>query len=174
MLHLAQLMQNRGQIWATDRAGWRLQRLRRRAGRAGVSNYQASVWSGTAAPKIPWPCDGVLLDAPCTGMGTWQRNPHARWTTRIEDVRELAEIQWKLLQLGAARVKPGGRLVYSVCTLSRSETEGVADRADRELAGFEPLGLRNPLADGAEAPRVRLRPWAEGGNGMFVAAWRRR
>jgi 16S rRNA (cytosine967-C5)-methyltransferase len=80
-LHLADLMANRGLIWASDRAVWRLSNLKRRAARAGVFNYRAVVWDGGPRPPTKTEFDGVLVDAPCSGIGTWQRNPHARWTS---------------------------------------------------------------------------------------------
>ncbi|HEU0010818.1 MAG TPA: RsmB/NOP family class I SAM-dependent RNA methyltransferase, partial [Verrucomicrobiae bacterium] len=78
-LHLSALMRNKGLIWATDRAEWRLKRLKRRAARAQVFNYRAALWDGGPALPTCTLFDGVLLDAPCTGLGTWHRNPHARW-----------------------------------------------------------------------------------------------
>jgi len=82
-LHLCDLMDNKGLVWASDRAEWRLQRLKRRAARSRLFNYRTRLWDG--GPKLPVKTkfDGVLLDAPCSGIGTWQRNPHARWTTTL-------------------------------------------------------------------------------------------
>src|SRR5580765_4688869 len=90
LLHLSDLMENKGLIWASDRAEWRLKQLKRRAARAQVFNYRAAVWDGGAKLPTKTKFDGVLVDAPCTGLGTWQRNPHARWTTTAQDVKELA------------------------------------------------------------------------------------
>jgi 16S rRNA (cytosine967-C5)-methyltransferase len=168
-LHLSDLMRNKGLLWATDRSVRRIATLKRRAARAGMFNYRAAVWTGTGAPPFRTKCDGVLVDAPCSGVGTWQRNPHARWTTTIEDVRELAAVQASLLGLAARSVKPGGRLVYSVCTLTRSETAGVADAFAAAHPDFEPA----PLAFAAAASRVTLLPQDIDANGMFIAAWRR-
>ena len=101
-------------------------------------------------------------------LGTWQRNPHARWTTSIADVRELAQVQERLLDRAAASVKPGGRLVYCVCTLTRDETSAVADAFEGNHPDFEPA----PLALAAPATaRLTLRPEEIDGNGMFIAAW---
>jgi len=90
-LHLSDLMGNKGLIWASDPAPWRLQRLKRRAARAKVFNYRSLGWDG--GPRLPTKTkfDGVLVDAPCSGIGTWQRNPHARWTATAEDVREFMD-----------------------------------------------------------------------------------
>ena len=168
-LHLSDLMRNKGLVWATDRSVRRLAILKRRAARAGMFNYRSAVWTGTGAAPFRTKCDGVLVDAPCSGVGTWQRNPHARWTTTLEDVAELAGVQAALLARAAASVKPGGRLVYAVCTLTRSETSGVADGFGEAHPDFEPA----PIALAAGAPRVSLLPQDLDANGMFIAAWRR-
>ena len=174
-LHLSALMGNRGLIWASDRAAWRLRRLARRAARARVFNYRSVVWNG--GPRLPTKTkfDGVLVDTPCSGIGTWQRNPHARWTTTPRDLEELSALQLQLLVHSAAAVKPDGKLLYAVCTLARSETAKVINRFREQRPEFEPLGLRNPLAPQAPAAaEFFLLPQDFGGNGMFIAAWRRR
>jgi 16S rRNA (cytosine967-C5)-methyltransferase len=168
-LHLSDLMGNKGLLLATDRSARRLALLKLRAARAGMFNYRSFVWTGTG-PALRTPCDGVLVDAPCSGVGTWRRNPQARWTTSVEDVRELAAVQEALLDRVAAAVKPGGRLIYSVCTLTRSETASVADRFEKSHPEFEPapLGLTAPAF-----ARVTLLPPEVDGNGMFIAGWKR-
>ncbi len=174
-LLLSDLMGNRGLIWATDRAAWRLQRLKRRAARAKIFNYRAAMWDGSAKPPVKTKFDGVLLDAPCSGVGTWHRNPHARWVTTPADVKELAGLQTQLLANAAPSVKPGGKLVYAVCTLTRSETHAVAGAFDADHPDFDRLELRNPLQPGSPLAReLILRPEPFGGNGMFVAAWVRK
>ncbi|MFO1475911.1 MAG: RsmB/NOP family class I SAM-dependent RNA methyltransferase [Verrucomicrobiota bacterium] len=173
-LHLSRLMENRGLIWATDRAEWRLQVLKRRAARAGAFNYRSRVWDGGLKPPTKTQFDGVLVDAPCSGLGTWQRNPHARWTTRPDDVDELGQVQIRLLATAAASVKPGGKLVYAVCTLTEAETTRVADAFDAAFGGFEPWRRPNPLDPGApESSRIWIWPQQARGNGMFIALWKR-
>ena len=169
-LHLSDLMRNKGMLWATDRSVRRISVLKRRAARAGVFNYRTAVWTGTGSAPFKTPCDGVLVDAPCSGVGTWQRNPHARWTTSIDDVRELTAVQGALLANAARSVKPGGRLVYSVCTTTRSETDGVADGFEAAHRDFEPCAL---AITAAGSPRVALVSQDLYANGMFVAAWKR-
>jgi 16S rRNA (cytosine967-C5)-methyltransferase len=174
-LHLADLMENQGLIWASDRAVWRLARLKRRAARAGVFNYRALVWDGGPRPPTRTAFDGVLVDAPCSGIGTWQRNPHARWTATAQDVKELSEVQTQLLLNAAAGVKPGGRLVYAACTLARLETVGVVTAFEERSPHFERLAVHNPLVPGAPPCELLfLWPQETGGNGMCVAAWVRR
>ncbi len=171
-LHLSELMENKGMIWATDRADWRLKRLKQRAARAKVFNYRVALWNDSAKLPTKTKFDGVLVDAPCSGVGTWQRNPHARWTTTINDVRELGEIQKQLLLNAAAAVKPGGRLIYAVCTLPGTETDAVADFCSQALRGFAPIALPAlPNERPAASARRWIWPQQFFGNGMFVAAW---
>ena len=125
-LHLADLMANKGVVWATDRSARRLETLKRRAARAKVFNFRQTLWDGSARLPTKTKFDGILVDAPCSGVGTWQRNPHARWTVTPDDVRELAVTQRRLLEHVCGSLKPGGRLVYAVCTLTRAETTAVA------------------------------------------------
>ncbi len=183
-LHLSSLMDNRGLIWVSDRADWRLKRLKRRAARARVFNYRAATWDGGAKLPTRTRFDGILMDAPCSGVGTWGRNPHARWTTTLQDVRELQDLQLQLLRHAAPALKPGGRLIYAVCTITRSETVEVAERFSREFPEFQPCPLKHPLgvsqagkdaAGGAESGFAQhlILPQDHHSNGMFIAAWTR-
>jgi 16S rRNA (cytosine967-C5)-methyltransferase len=169
-LHLADLMDNKGLLWATDRSHRRLQLLRRRAARAKIHNYRAAHWDGSARLPTRTRFDGILVDAPCSGLGTWQRNPHARWTTTPRDVAELAVIQKNLLNHVAPNVKAGGRLLYAVCTLTRSETIAVADA----FTGAHPEFAPAPVFAESGDHRLTLWPHTLNANGMFIAAWRRK
>lgn len=193
-LHLADLMRNKGLIWASDRSARRLSKLKERTARAKVFNYRVAAWEGGAKLPTKTKFDGVLVDAPCSGLGTWQRNPHARWTTQPKDIRELAAVQARLLDHVAPALKPGGRLVYSVCTLARAETTAVAAAFTAAHPEFEPAavftvaGVDDPgpvlpsppsgllsLAPGLPSPSsILLWPHDLNANGMFIAAWRRR
>src|ERR1019366_6410610 len=111
----------------------------------------------------------------------WQRNPHARWTTTPDDVRELAATQLALLNHVAGSLKPGGRLVYAVCTLTRSETTAVADAFTAAHPELEPSAVSGSVAGGADpglggtCPVTKfLWPHELNANGMFLAAWRRK
>ena len=175
MLHLSAIMQNKGLIWASDSAAWRLQRLKRRAARAKVFNYRTAPWDG--GPRLPTKTkfDGVLVDGPCSGTGTWQRNPHARWTLTAKDVEELSSLQQALLANVAQAVKPGGKLVYAVCTLTRAETARVAEAFEVQSPDFKRLSIADPLRPGTPASaQIEYWPQHFGGGGMFVAAWVRR
>lgn len=178
LLHLSALMQNKGLIWASDRAEWRLKNLKRRAARAQVFNFRTAPWDGGVRLPTKTRFDGILVDAPCSGVGTWQRNPHARWTTELSDVKELAALQMQLLSYAAPAVKPGGKLIFAVCTLSCLETTGVvAEFNARFAADFEPMELPKISESQSlltSAPAKFIWPQDLGGSGMFIAGWRRR
>jgi 16S rRNA (cytosine967-C5)-methyltransferase len=173
-LHLCDLMQGKGLVWASDRAEWRLQKLKRRTARARAFNYRAVLWDGGVKLPTKTKFDGILVDAPCSGTGTWQRNPHSRWTTTSRDVVELAELQKQLLANVVPALKPGGRLIYSVCTLTRAETAEVQEDITKRFSGLEPVSLKNPL-NRVQSPVEGLWLWPQtvNGNGMFICAWQK-
>ena len=176
-LHLSDLMQNKGLLWASDRAEWRLQKLKRRTGRAKAFNYRSVFWDGGRKLPTKTKFDGVLVDAPCSGIGTWQRNPQARWTTSENDVRELSAIQKSLLTNVAPSVKPGGKLIFSVCTLTRAETAEVMEHFNASQPEFEPLILPEIKLNGrtvSGATSLTIWPQDLDGNGMFIASWQRK
>jgi 16S rRNA (cytosine967-C5)-methyltransferase len=172
-LHLSDLMLNKGLIWASDRSLRRLDHLKKRAARAGMFNYRTAPWDGSAKLPTKAKFDGVLVDAPCSGVGTWQRNPHARWTTQPADVHELAAVQQRLLDHVAGSLKSGGRLVYSVCTLTRAETTTVVDQFNVAHPEFEPTSVFPDEPTPLHLPRF-LWPHELNANGMFIAAWKKR
>jgi 16S rRNA (cytosine967-C5)-methyltransferase len=174
-MHLSDLMQNKGLLWASDRSLRRLAKLKERAARAQVFNFRSAPWEGGAKLPTKTKFDGALLDAPCSGVGTWQRNPHARWTTLPKDVHELAAVQKQLLENIAGSLKSGGRLVYSVCTLTRAETTAVADAFTAAHSEFTPDPVFLPdMSKQPSAPQLTLWPQDLNANGMFIAAWRRK
>jgi len=124
-LHLAALMGGKGVVVATDVNAAKLKEAARRARRSPFRNLTTKPWDGRHVAGKPRSFDGVLVDAPCTALGTWRRNPDARWTTPPEAIARLAALQSQILHAAAAGVRPGGTLVYSVCTLTPAETLGV-------------------------------------------------
>jgi 16S rRNA (cytosine967-C5)-methyltransferase len=173
MLHLSDLMDNKGLIWASDRHTGRLATLRKRAGRAKAFNYRPVVWTGGPVLPTKTKFDGILVDAPCSGVGTWQRNPHARWSTTETDVKELAEIQLQLLENTRKALKPGGRLVYAVCTITRQETTDIVRAFSQAHPELEPIALLGlPAPKSGSATGHFLWPQDLNANGMFIAAWR--
>lgn len=173
LLHLADLMGNKGVIWGSDRNERRLQILKRRTSRAQIFNYRVASWNGSSQLPTKTKFDGILVDAPCSGVGTWHRNPHARWTTSVEDVRELAATQRALLEHVAGSLKPNGRLIYSVCTLPRSETTDVAASFAAAHPELEPWSLFGSERASSDS-QLFLWPHELNANGMFIAAWKRK
>lgn len=121
--HVAELMGDQGQVWACDRNPARLRRLKENAERLNLRSIQTCV--GDSCSPTSFEGDRVLVDAPCSGLGTLHRHADARWRQTPETVQELAILQSKLLEQTATWVKPGGVLVYATCTLHPAENEEV-------------------------------------------------
>jgi 16S rRNA (cytosine967-C5)-methyltransferase len=124
-IHLAELMQDQGGIWACDRTPSRLKRLQQNCDRLGIHSIQTCVGDSRDLPQFVGQGDRVLLDAPCSGLGTLHRHADARWRQTPASVQELALLQSQLLQHIASWVKPVGSLVYATCTLHPAENEAV-------------------------------------------------
>jgi len=119
-LQLARLLGPTGHVDATDIRPAALAELRTRAVRAGLRNIDTL----SAPPSTDRLYDGVLVDAPCSGSGTWRRSPHLRWQTTAADLRRHHERQLAILSANAAHVRPGGTLVYATCSLAHTENDG--------------------------------------------------
>jgi len=115
-----------GRVVALDRHRAGLQQMRRAARRLGLFNLFAAQADATALPFAPrWTADAVLVDAPCSGLGTLRQHPEIRWRRTADDVDDLAGLQRRLLDAAAPHVAPGGALVYATCTISVPENAGV-------------------------------------------------
>jgi 16S rRNA (cytosine967-C5)-methyltransferase len=175
-LALAAAMENRGQLLATDSDRPRLSRLMPRAERAGVSIVATRLLDPgrEAEPLADWAgtADVVLIDAPCSGTGTWRRNPEARWRLTPARLDRLVETQARLLDVGAALVRPGGTLVHIVCSLLDAEGAGQAEaflaRHPDWTAAPLALALGTP-----HGPGMRLTPLSHSTDGFFVAKFKR-
>lgn len=140
-LGLASLMLNQGRLIATDIIDWRLQRSKERFKRAGVHNVECQVLNEKTAKWIKrnhGKADRVLIDVPCSGSGTWRRNPDLKWRLEKSGFQELLTIQASILVKAAKLVKPGGRLIYSTCSLFRSENQ---DQVEAFLAQHQDFCL---------------------------------
>ncbi len=126
-LHLAQLMENTGQITAVDTEENKLVQLASEAQRLGITCVETQVMDLHKADISDFPkfFDRVLLDAPCTGLGVLRRNPDAKWERSVPDIQRMAARQKRLLNRAANLVKPGGTLVYAVCSCEKEENEAV-------------------------------------------------
>jgi 16S rRNA (cytosine967-C5)-methyltransferase len=127
-LELAALMKNRGEIFALDINTFRLDGLRKRVRRSGVDTIRIRpVAAGDIPSELLGFADNVLIDAPCSGLGTIRRNPGLKWSVTEQTVAELHAKQLSILSLYAQCVKPNGRLVYATCTMMSAENENVID-----------------------------------------------
>ncbi len=123
-LHLAAIMQNKGKILALDVEEWKLDNLRKRAKRAGVSNIEARLITGEKTiSQLRNSADRLLLDVPCTGIGVIKRNPDTKWKSSKEVIEKTKQLQYTILKNYSAMVKPGGFLVYATCSVLPSENE---------------------------------------------------
>jgi 16S rRNA (cytosine967-C5)-methyltransferase len=123
-LHLAALMENKGQIIAMDIYGGKLKELKRRAKRAGAHNITTRlIESSKTIKKLKESADRVLIDAPCSGLGVLKRNPDAKWKLQPEFIEKIKQTQSEILESYARLVKKGGQLVYATCSVLPSENE---------------------------------------------------
>ena len=177
-LALAMTMQNRGQLLACDVSAARLDGAVRRLRRAGVHNVERHLieagdkWAKRRAGSF----DRVLVDAPCTGVGTWRRNPDARLRLAQADAAELIVKQATILDQAAALVRIGGRLVYATCSLLFEENEGQVNAFLARRAGFRVVPLVRAWPFGAPPNAgefLALTPARHGTDGFFAAVLER-
>jgi 16S rRNA (cytosine967-C5)-methyltransferase len=173
-LHLADLIQGAGKVLATDVRPQSLAECRRRAAGAGLTGIDTALWDGVADPAPNRLFDGVLLDAPCSGLGTWHRNPDARWRTPESRLDAWAAQQLALLRACAAKVRLGGTLVYATCTLTAAENTGVIETFLKIREDFEPDPFINPLTGLRCDGSLWIWPWDGPCNGMFIARLKKR
>ncbi len=166
-LHLADLLSGRGAIVATDIRPASLRNLRQRAERAAIRGIHTAHAETTTASDKKF--DGILIDAPCSGIGTWGRNPDARWRLNETDIHRAVETQHTLLEAALPHLNPGGSLVYSVCTLTRAET---SDQINTFLQKHTDLTLdpfNHPLTGDPTPGTCFILPWQAPCNAMFIA-----
>ena len=167
-LQLAALLGPAGRVDAHDIRPTALRELEVRAARAGLS----TIATHDAPPAGNY--DGVLVDAPCSGSGTWRRSPHLKWTTGAGQVTQAAETQRALLAQFGGLVRPGGQLVYATCSLSRFENEEVVAAF---LAAHRDFAPEPPARAFGATPRsvgLAILPAQHDTDGFFVATLRRR
>ena len=173
-LALAAEMANQGRLVASDTDRMRLSRMTPRLARAGITIVEPRLLDPgrerAALADLRASADIVLVDAPCSGTGTWRRNPETRWRLTPERLARLVALQAQLLDLSAELVRPGGVLVYAVCSLLAEEGRDQAEAfSQRSSLVSEPL----PIQAGIDAGSGRiLGPAHDGTDGFFVARWR--
>jgi len=173
--HIAALIRGEGQVTAMERNAQRADALRANVERMRATNVE--VITGDAREAPPGPFDRVLLDPPCSDLGTLQARPDVRWRKSPEQVAELAALQRELLDAGLERLKPGGVLVYSSCTICPAENEEQVERllADRPDVERDDLTTDRPEVAHPSVPGyLQLLPHRDGADGFFIARLRRR
>jgi 16S rRNA (cytosine967-C5)-methyltransferase len=181
-LAIAAGMNNKGRVVAMDVYEGRLDRSAQRLRRAGAHNVERRALDAENAKWLKrhkGTFDRVLVDAPCTGTGTWRRNPDGRWTLTPKDLEELVPKQAAILEAASKLVKPGGGLIYATCSVLPAENE-------HQIAGFlerhpefavvpvtdlwrDAIGTEPPAQLG-QSPYLRLSPLQHGTDGFFGAA----
>jgi len=179
-LALAALLGGKGRVLALDANARKLEELRRRARRAGLSNVVARALDGGRLPDEARPgrWDRVLVDAPCSGLGVLRRHPEARWRLAEKDADAFPGRQLALLLAYAPLVAGGGRLVYATCTVTRAENDGVverflAERPDFHLAPLKEFWGKERAATAGDGTFLRVLPHRHDTDGFFAAILRR-
>jgi 16S rRNA (cytosine967-C5)-methyltransferase len=185
--HLAALMRGRGQVLAVERNPRRAGALARTAQRLGAASVRVEIADASSGRPEGPVFDRVLVDPPCSGLGTLQARADLRWRMTPESLREMASEQAKILAAGAGAVRPGGVLLYSTCTISQTENERLIaaflesqpDFSIDDLAAERPrFAAASSLAAGARANEIRQRclltlPDRDRTAGFFIARLRR-
>lgn len=188
-LAIGAAMRSTGRLYAFDTSAGRLDAFKSRLARSGLSNVHPAAIAherDDRVKRLAGKIDRVLVDAPCTGMGTLRRNPDLKWRQSLQAVEEMATLQAKILQSAARLVKPGGRLVYATCSVLPQENEAIAQVFSEANKDFVPLDAGEVLAGlkvehvadlcsgGDTAQRyLRLWPHRHHTDGFFAAVWQR-
>ncbi|HEY1231409.1 MAG TPA: RsmB/NOP family class I SAM-dependent RNA methyltransferase [Ramlibacter sp.] len=187
-LAIGAAMRNTGRLYAFDVSAHRLDALKPRLARSKLSNVHPAAIAHERDDRIKrlaGKIDRVIVDAPCTGLGTLRRNPDLKWRQSPEAVAEMTVKQAAILRSAARLLKPGGRLVYATCSLLRAENEEIALGFTAEMPEFRPLPVAGILRDAKVDPAgltsggeqgedfLRLWPHRHGTDGFFAAAWQR-
>lgn len=179
-LLLGSLMRSTGRLYAFDVSATRLAKAKPRFARSGLSNVVPVAIdheNDTRVRRLAGKAHRVLVDAPCSGMGTLRRNPDLKWRQSEKSLAELVELQARILASASRCVAPGGRLVYATCSMLEEENEQQVDRflaahPDFQLVDAAPLlAARTPLR--IEGPYLKLRPDVHGTDGFFAAVFER-
>ncbi|MDR3522037.1 MAG: RsmB/NOP family class I SAM-dependent RNA methyltransferase [Acidocella sp.] len=174
-LAIAMTMENKGHIVACDVSAPRLEGAIKRLRRAGVHNAERHLlepgdkWVKRQEKKF----DRVLIDAPCTGTGTWRRNPDARLRLKENDLAEILPKQAMILDQAQRLLKVGGRLVYATCSLLQEENEMQVTAFLERHPNFGRVALSDPVPEALHGPALRLTPRANGTDGFFGAVLER-
>lgn len=174
---LAELMENCGRVEAFDLYDARVGLIRSGAERLGLSSVHPSARDALSPAEGLLPADRVLCDAPCSGLGVIRRKPEIRYKFPAS-IDSLPDLQYRILCRSSSRLKRGGTLVYSTCTLNPAENGEIADRFVHENADFEPLAFSLPSGVRRRLPepenQLTLFPQPGGPDGFFLSAFRKK
>ncbi|HNV87546.1 MAG TPA: RsmB/NOP family class I SAM-dependent RNA methyltransferase [Methylotenera sp.] len=180
-LAIGALMKNTGRLYAFDVSERRLQNLGQRLKRSGLSNLHAQVITSENDPKLKrlnGKFDRVLVDAPCSGLGTLRRNPDLKWRQTEQDVQELNVKQTNILARAAKLTKAGGRLIYATCSLLQDENEAIAEAFLTAHPEFDLLPANEILSQQHikldTGKYLKLLPHLHGTDGFFAAVFERK
>lgn len=178
--HIAELMSNQGEIVARDIHRHKLQLVEESCRRLGITIVRTELYNAMELDDASLErFDKVLLDAPCSGLGVMRRKPDLRWKKEPDDFGELAKLQQAMLKLAARYVKPGGILVYSTCTINRSENIDVVKAFLRDSGDFQLESIEGKIPDilvskSTSQGYLELFPNTHGTDGFFIARMRKR
>ena len=177
--HIAEKMENNGSILATDIHPHKLDLIDETSARLGLDIIQTAPVDGRKASDfLPAESfDAILVDAPCSGLGVMRRKPDIKYTKREEDLSRLHDIQLELLDNAVKILKKGGRLVYSTCTVNKEENEATVREFLASHEEIEPISLENLpklLLERSQGGMVQIFPQDFGGDGFFIAAFRKK
>jgi 16S rRNA (cytosine967-C5)-methyltransferase len=180
-LLLGALMRSTGRLYAFDVSARRLAKLKPRLARSGLSNVHPGVIANendAHVKRLAGKCDRVLVDAPCSGLGTLRRNPDLKWRQTPQDIAELTAKQAAILAAAARLVKPGGRLVYATCSLLPEENEAIVDAFLAKEPQFARRSAREVLAGQGialdlQGEDLHLAPHVHGTDGFYAAVLER-
>ncbi len=168
--HIAELMGDRGRIIACDHAAKRLNKVRENAARLQLRSIEIAVGDSRNQPEFANIADRVLLDAPCSGLGTVHKRPDIRWRQTAQAIGELFELQKELLEQASNWVKPGGVLVYATCTLNVLENEKVIQSFLENNSNWSIQSPTNAIAKNWVASEgwIKVYPHRENMDGFFM------
>lgn len=189
-LALGAAMRSTGRLYAFDTSAHRLDAFKSRLKRSGLSNVHPAAIAherDDRVKRLTGKMDRVLVDAPCTGLGTLRRNPDLKWRQNLQAVEEMAVKQAAILQSAARMLKPGGRLVYATCSILPQENEAIAEAFSAANPDYVPLAAGDVLAElkvenaaalctGGEGGQLYLRLWPHrhATDGFFAAVWQKK
>lgn len=172
--HIAQYLQNSGQVLSCDIYEHKLKLIKENSARLGINILQTFLQDATIyVEQFNNIADYVLVDAPCSGLGVLRRRADARWRKQEHELERLPELQLRILKNAARYLKPGGRLVYSTCTIRRQENQDVINRFLQETPEFEYEQIVHPVEQ-QQVREINLYPHLDGVDGFYIVSLKKK